>query len=97
LVTSSGSEKQRKLIRQPAYAQDIERIRHGSERAAEAVAAFERVITKIPEQGMAVPGGRPGIRSFPFHTDHGSYLVLYTFDARKVVCLAVRPVRSGIF
>lgn len=95
-MTSSGSDRQRKLIRQPAYARDIEGIRQRSARAAEAVAAFERVITKIPEQGMAVPG-RPGTRSFPFHTDHGSYLVLYTFDARKVVCHAVRPVRSGLF
>jgi ParE toxin of type II toxin-antitoxin system, parDE len=95
-VTSSD-DRQRKLIRKPAYAQDIERIRQGSERAAEAVAAFERLITKIAEQGMAAPGGRPGVRSFPFHTDHSSYLVLYTFDAHKVVCLAVRPVRSSIF
>lgn len=96
-MTSSGDDRPRKLIRQPAYAQDIEKIRRGSERAAEAVAAFERLITKIAEQGMAAPGGRSGVRAFPFHTDHGSYLVLYTFDARKVVCHAVRPVRSGIF
>jgi hypothetical protein len=96
-VTSSSSDKPRKLVRQPAYARDIEKIRQGSPRAAEAIVAFERVITRIPEQGMAAPGGRPGIRSFPFHTDRGSYLVLYSYDDSQIVCLAVRPVPSGVF
>lgn len=95
-MTSSDGGRQRRLVRQPAFARDIEKIRQTSERAAEAVAACERLITQIPEQGMAVPG-RPGYRSFPFHTDSGSYLVIYTFDNREVVCIAVRPVRSGVF
>jgi len=96
-VTSSAGEKRRKLVRQPAYAHAIENIRKSSPRAAEAVAAFERLVTQIPEQGMAVPGGRPSHRSFPFHTDQGSYLVIYSFNAREVNCLAIRPVRSGVF
>lgn len=96
-MTSSAGEKPRKLVRQPAYAREIEKIRAGSPRAAEAVAAFERLVTRIPEQGMAVPGGRPSHRSFPFHTDQGSYLVIYSFNARQVECLAIRPVRSGAF
>ena len=95
-MTSSGGGRQRRLVRQPAFARDIEKIRQGSARAAEAVAACERLIAQIPEQGMAVPG-RSGWRSFPFHTDLGSYLVVYTFNNREVVCVAVRPVRSGAF
>jgi len=95
-VTSSGGSRQRRLVRNPAFARDIDKIRQSSERAAEAVAAFERIVVQIPEQGMAVPGS-PGFRSFPFHTDQGSYLAIYTFNAQEVVCLAVRPVRSGAF
>lgn len=95
-MTSSDGSRRRRLVRQPAFARDIQKIQQGSERAAEAVAAFERVVAQIPEQGMAVPG-RPGVRSFPFHTDEGSYLVLYTFNDREVVCIALRPVRSGVF
>jgi hypothetical protein len=95
-VTSSDDSRRRRLVRNPAFARDIDKIRQGSERAAEAVAAFEGIVVRIPEQGMAVPGS-PGARSFPFHTDQGSYLVIYTFNAREVVCLAVRPVRSRAF
>jgi hypothetical protein len=96
-VTSSPSDKPRKLLRQPAYTRDIEKIRQSSPRAAEAIAAFEGVITRIPEQGMAAPGGRPGVRALPFHTDRGSYLVLYSYNDHQVVCLAVRPVPSSVF
>lgn len=95
-MTSSDGNRRRRLVRNPAFAHDIDKIRQGSERAAEAVAAFEQIVVQIPEQGMAVPGS-PGARSFPFHTDRGSYLVIYTFNTREVVCLAVRPVRSGAF
>lgn len=95
-MTSSDGSRQRRLIRQPAFARDIKKIQQSSEKAAEAIAACERLITQIPEQGMAVPG-RPGWRSFPFHTDIGSYLVVYTFNDREVVCIVVRPVRSGAF
>ena len=95
-MTSSDGSRRRRLIRNPAFARDIDKIRQGSERAAEAVAAFERIVVQIPEQGMAVPGS-PGARSFPFHTDQGSYLVVYTYNDREVVCLAVRPVRARAF
>jgi hypothetical protein len=94
-VTSSAG-RPRRLIRQPAFARDIEKIRQSSERAREAIAGLERVVTRIPEQGMAVPG-KPGFRSFPFHTESVSYLVIYTFDDHEVVLIAVRQVRSGVF
>jgi hypothetical protein len=45
---------------------------------------------------MAVPG-RPSFYSRPFHTDRGSYLVIYTFDDAKVTCLSVHSVPSGPF
>lgn len=95
-MTSSGGGRQRRLIRQPAFARDIEKIRQSSARAAEAIAACERLIARIPEQGMAVPG-RPGYRSFPFHTDAGSYLVVYSYNDQEIVCVTVRSVRSGTF
>ena len=95
MVTSSDG-RQRRLIRQPAFTRDIEKIRQSSERAREAIAGMERVVTRIPEQGMAVPGRR-GFRSFPFHTDSASYLVIYSFNDREVVLIAVRQVRSGVF
>jgi ParE toxin of type II toxin-antitoxin system, parDE len=94
-VTSSDSRR-RRLVRQPAFTRDIEKIQRSSERAHEAVAGMERVVARIPEQGMAVPG-RPGFRSFPFHTDSAAYLVIYTFNDREVVLIAVRQVRSGLF
>lgn len=46
--------------------------------------------------GMAVPG-QPTARSRPFHTPDGSFLVLYTYDREKVVCLTIRRVPSGSF
>lgn len=45
---------------------------------------------------MAVRG-RPGYLSRPFHTDGGSFLVVYTYDDTKVVCIGLHPVPSGIF
>jgi hypothetical protein len=87
---------QRKLFWAPRTAQEIERIRRSSERAAEAIAGFERVVTRMPEMGMAVPG-KSGFRSRPFHTGKGSFLVVYTFDDHQVVCVAVRPVPSSAY
>ena len=91
-----GNSGQRRLVKGPRYRSDIERIRQSSERAAEAVAAFELVVVRIPELGMAVPG-KQGYYSRPFHTDKGSYLVIYAFDDDQVICSAVRPVPSGRF
>lgn len=65
-------------------------------RAAEAWADFEQVLVRIADQGMAVPG-RPGFRSWPFHTDSGSYLVIYSLSKEKVVCLTLRSVPSRPF
>jgi len=65
-------------------------------RAAEAWNGFAHAVARIPEMGMAVPG-KPGFYSRPFHTDGGSFLVLYTFDTEKVVCLALRAVPSSAY
>jgi len=45
---------------------------------------------------MAVRG-KPGFHSRPFHTDLGSYLVLYTFDESTVTCIAVREIPPSTF
>ena len=91
-----GDSARRKLVKAPKYRNEIEKIRQSSKNAAEIIAAFELVVARIPEQGMAVPG-KPGFYSRPFHTDQGSYLVIYTFNDDQVVCSAVRPVPSGRF
>jgi hypothetical protein len=91
-----GNSGRRRLVKGTKYRSDIERIRQSSERAAEIIAAFELVVVRIPEHGMAVPG-KPGFYSRPFHTDEGSYLVIYTFDDDQVTCSAIRSVPSGRF
>lgn len=92
-MSKSGA---RKLVWGPQAAPDIEKLRRSSERATEAIAGFERVVTRIPEMGMAVPG-RPGFYSRPFHTDRGSFLVIYTFDDNQVVCVKIRSVPSAAY
>jgi hypothetical protein len=51
---------------------------------------------RIPEMGMAVPH-KPGFYSRPFHTDHGSFLVIYRFDDHQVFCITVRQVPSSAY
>jgi hypothetical protein len=87
---------QRKLVWSPRSAQEIETIRRSSERAAEAIFGFERVVVRIPEMGMAVPR-KPGFFSRPFHTDRGSFLVTYTFNDEEVFCIAVQPVPASAY
>jgi hypothetical protein len=91
----SKSGRRRVLWKSQSAAQ-IEEIRRSSERAADAIAGFEEVVARIPELGMAV-AGRKGFYSRPFHTDKGSYLVVYTFNAREVDCIAIRPVPSTAY
>jgi hypothetical protein len=86
----------RRLVWGPRTAQEIERLRRASERASEAITGFERVVTRIPEMGMAVPG-QPGFYSRPFHTDRGSFLVIYSFDDHQVVCITLRSVPSTAY
>jgi nicotinamide riboside kinase len=45
---------------------------------------FTYAVARLPETGMAVPG-RPGFFSRPLHTEEGSFLVIYSFDDKKVV------------
>jgi hypothetical protein len=91
-----GNSERRKLVWSPRSSLEIEQIRRSSERAADAVSGFERVVVRIPEMGMAVPH-KPGYFSRPFHTGRGSFLVIYTFDDDKVLCITVRPVPSSAY
>ena len=92
------SRPKRRIVRTPRFERGLEEVRSPSadSRFEEALEGFEHVVARIPEMGMAVPG-QPGCRSRPFHTSHGSFLVIYTYDREKVVCLDVRRVPSSTF
>jgi hypothetical protein len=53
-------------------------------------------VVRIPELGMSVPR-KPGFFSRPFHTDHGSFLVIYTFNDEEVFCIAAQPVPASAY
>ena len=87
----------RRVVRTPSFERSLSEIRGSAgDRLDEALAGFEHVVSRTPESGMTV-SGRPGFRSRPFHTPEGSFLVIYTYDREKVVCLSIRRVPSGTF
>lgn len=86
----------RRVVRLPAYEAELRRLRVEVRRADEAFAGLEQVIARVPELGMAVPG-HPGWCARPVHTDDGSFLVVYSFDERDVVCRGIRRVPSSTF
>lgn len=86
----------RRIVRLPAYEAELRRLRETVARAEEAFAGLEQVIARVPDQGMAVPG-RPGWCARPVHMESGSFLVVYSFDEREVVCRGIRRVPSGVF
>jgi hypothetical protein len=90
------SGRKRRVVRKPACEEVFRKILTTDRRAAEAIAGFEMAVSRIPEHGMAVRGA-PDVYSRPFHTDRGSYLVLYSFDDSTVTCIAVREVPSSTF
>jgi len=89
------SANRRRVAKSPQCERDLQAIaaRH---RAEEAIAGFERVVSRIPEMGMAVRG-KQGFYSRPFHTGDGSYLVIYTFDEETVTLVSVRSIPSSSF
>lgn len=87
----------RRIVRTPRFERELKAVRGSAgARFDEALAGFEHVLARIPEMGMAVPG-QPSGRSRPFHSPDGSFLVIYTYDREKVVCVSIRPVPSGRF
>lgn len=86
----------RRIVKQPRFELELKRLLATVPRAADAWAAFERVVARAPESGMPVPG-RSSFRSRPLHLETGSFLVLYTYDAAKVVCIALKPVPTSTF
>jgi len=86
----------RKVVRLPAYEAELRRLRAEVRRVDEAFAGLEQVIARVPDQGMAV-AGRPGWCARPVHTEDGSFLVVYSFDDREVVCRGIRRVPAGRF
>jgi len=51
-------------------------------------------IARNPGLGFTVPG-LPEASGLPFHTERGSYLAIYVFDAEVVRFIAIRKVPSG--
>lgn len=90
------TKRPRKLVRKPEYQREVDRIRREDPRGAEAVEGFEEIVLRSPQLGMAVPG-RAKYYGRPFRTETSSYLGIYTYDAAKVVFLAVRKVPAGTF
>jgi hypothetical protein len=87
----------RRIVQTPRFERELHEVRRlVGHRLDEALAGFEHVLARIPEMGMAVPG-QPTARSRPFHTPDGSFLVIYTYDREKVVCLTIRRVPSASF
>jgi hypothetical protein len=87
------SERSRKVILELAVEREFLRIKDTEGRGAEAIKGFMRFIAAKPELGNSVSGAS-GFSCRPFHTDSGSYLILYKYDAHSVTCIAVRNVPS---
>jgi hypothetical protein len=90
------SERPRKVVLAPRFEAELKPILAEVPRAAEVWKGFCHAVARIPELGMAAPG-KPGFYSRPVHTERGSYLILYTFDDEKVVCVGLRAVPSSAF
>jgi hypothetical protein len=87
----------RRIVRTPRFERELKALQGSAgARLDEALTGFEHVLARIPEMGMAVPG-QPTARSRPFHTQEGSFLVIYTYDREKVVLLTLRRVPSSRF
>lgn len=86
--------RRRKIVREPRFERELKKVLAATPRADEAFRGFEAVVARRPEMGMTAPG-RPRCSCVPVHTESKFFLVVYTYDARKVVCLAVREVPSG--
>ena len=94
--TTLSEKRARRVVQPPHFQTELKPILASTPRAEEAWKGFTHVVARIPEMGMAVRG-RPGFYSRPFHTEQGSFLVVYTFDDRKVTCVSLRAVPSGAF
>jgi hypothetical protein len=90
------SESRRRIVRRPDCARWFEQIEENDSRGRDAIAGFERVVSRHPEFGNPFPSS-PTYRCLPFHTDDGSYLVIYTYDDETVVCLGVRRVPRSAY
>lgn len=87
----------RRIVRTPRFERELAAVRGSAgARIDEALTGVEHILARIPEMGMAVPG-QSTARSRPFHTPEGSFLVIYTYDRKKVVLLTLRRVPSSSF
>lgn len=94
----SGSSVARpyKVGETPRFEREWAAIRSREKRADEALTGLRRVLSRIPDLGMAVPG-HEGFSSYPVHLDSGTYLVVYTFDRTSVTLIAVRRAARNVF
>ncbi len=91
-----SEKKPRRVVLQPRFEAELKPILGEDPRAEEAWRGFSHAVARIPEMGMAVRG-RSGFYSRPFHTEQGSYVVLYTYDSKTVTCVTLRAVPSSAY
>lgn len=94
-----------RLIWSPAALRDVDRLRHflaaknpeASRQAARAIRAGVDVLRRHPEIGRAAETMPPEFREWMIDFGDRGYVVLYHYDDREVVVLAVRHGREAGF
>lgn len=86
----------RSVERTPGFERQLSAAIDEHPRVADAFRGFSAAVSRFPESGLEV-SRRPGYYQRPFHTGEASYLVIYTFDEKRVVCIGMRKVPSGPF
>ena len=91
------SRKRRRVVQTARFEQELEAVLKEHPRAEESFRGFEEVVSRQPTIGMSVRDQPTNVCGLPIHTEGASFLVLYRYDERRVVCLALRRVPSGQF
>jgi plasmid stabilization system protein ParE len=69
--------------------------RDAAKRAVKAIRQGIKALGKHPEIGRMAEEMPPGFREWLIEFGHGAYIVLYHYDGKRVVILAVRPGRKA--
>lgn len=92
-----------RLIWSPAALRDIERLhgflsprnRDASRRAIAAIRQGTKLLSQHPEAGRPAEEMPPEFREWPIGFGSGGYVVVYRYDGRQIVILAVRHGREA--
>jgi plasmid stabilization system protein ParE len=91
-----------KVIWSPPALRDMQRLHRflaerspeAASRAVKALRGGVKVLSHQPEVGRPAQGMDPGFREWPVNFGDSGYLILYRFDGRQAVLLAVRHQRE---